>query len=368
MLVTCPACGFTAEWTPTLLKCTCGSALEAAHWPVFQPELIDSAAAGANRYHHLWPTASRFDHITMGEGWTPLVRSHHKVPCVWWKLEYANPTGSYKDRGVAPMVSMLAAAGVRHVVEDSSGNAGASVAAYSARAEIHSTIFVPAYASPSKTAQISAYGAEIILVPGTRHQATLAAEQVHTESASYASHAWRPAMLAGLRGLAWEIWEQLNHEAPDWLVAPVGQGTLLLGAFQGFRSLLEAGLIDRLPRMVAVQAINCAPLYVAWQQQDPRPEDDWSQTVAEGISIPAPIRMTQLLEAIRITHGMVIQVTESEITRHQVELAHKGFFVEPTSAAAVAALDHVAAVANPEATVVVPLTGSGLKSPSRSHA
>jgi len=368
MLVTCTDCGFSDEWTPALWRCACGSALEPSDWPTFQMDKIDPSATGAARYRQLWPLRSHFHDVTLGEGWTPLVRSRHNALQVWWKLEYVNPTGSYKDRGVAPMISMLAASDIAQVVEDSSGNAGASVAAYSARGQIRSRIFVPAYASPAKTAQIAAYGADIVLVPGTRPQATLAAEQAITSNTAYASHAWQPAMLAGLRGLAWETWEQLGNQAPDWIVAPVGQGTLLLGAFQGFRSLRDAGLIARMPRFVAVQSSNCAPLYAAWLQQDPITPDDCTHTIAEGISIPKPIRMHQLLNAIDSTDGMVVKVTEYEIAQHQSRLAHEGFYVEPTSAAAVAALDQLCQRAHPDQTIVVPLTGSGLKSPPDVHA
>ena len=179
---------------------------------------------------------------------------------VWLKLEYMAPTASFKDRGTAVMINILAHQGVAHVVDDSSGNAGASVAAYAARAGIQAEVYVPAHASPSKQAQIAVYGAQVRPIPGPRVNAKWAAIESAQRGAAYASHGYHPGFLLGQQSVAWEVWEQLGHRAPDWYVVPVGQGVHLLGVWLGFRRLRAAGFVDRLPRLAAVQPSRLAPL------------------------------------------------------------------------------------------------------------
>jgi threonine synthase len=298
----------------------------------------------------------------MGEGWTPLVGESFRGMSVLWKLEFVSPTGSYKDRGIAPLFTLLKEAGVRAVVEDSSGNAGASVAAYAARAEIPASIYVPAHASPAKLRQIAAYGAQVVPIAGPRANATRAALAALDEHIAYASHVWQPAVLSGLRTFAWETWEQMGRQAPDWLVAPVGQGTLLLGAYQGFVALQSAGLIERVPRLVAVQAAHCAPLYSAWERHaDGVDSVAGERSVAEGISISSPVHGARLLAAIRHSGGLVLTVSEEEILSAQENLTRRGLYIEPTAAAAPAALPRLAKHVRDDQSVLVPLTGSGLK-------
>jgi len=179
------------------------------------------------------------------------------------------------------MINILAHQEVTHVADDSSGNAGASVAAYAARARMRAEVFVPAYASPAKQAQIAVYGAEVRPVPGPRVNAKLAMWEAAERGVVPASHACHPGFLVGQQSVAWEVWEQLGRRAPDWVVVPVGQGLHLLGLWHGFRRLRAAGLVDRLPRLVAVQAAALAPLcrasgkpLVLWPR-DKGPERPW---------------------------------------------------------------------------------------------
>ena len=362
MQVICPDCRTTLLWSPVAWRCACGGALESAEEPFFDSASIDPKVRGLWRYSAFLPVPSDTQQISMGEGWTPLVDGEFESISVRWKLEFLNPTGSFKDRGTAPLMTALKSWGVQHVVEDSSGNAGASAAAYSARAGMKATIFVPAHASPSKLAQIGIYGGRVVSVPGPRVEATRAAEAALTTEVAYASHVWQPTFLAGLQTLAWEIWEQLDGRAPEWLIAPVGQGTLLLGAYRGFRVLLEAGHIQRLPRMVAAQAERCAPLYAAWREGlDHVPSVQGSPTAAEGIRITCPVRGRELLQAIGESGGAVLRASEDQIRAAQSALARRGLYVEPTSAVAVACLDQLRSRVGRDDVVVVPLTGSGLK-------
>lgn len=261
------------------------------------------------------------------------------------------------------MINVLLRQGVMQIADDSSGNAGASAAAYAARADMKADIFVPEHASPAKLAQIYSYGATVHTIPGPRENAKLAAiEQVGSGSV-YASHAYHPAFLLGQESIAWELWEQLEGSVPDWYVVPVGQGVHLLGACLGFWHLRSAGLIERLPRMVGVQPSLLAPLHTAVEQSlDAIPAVEAARpSIAEGLAIAQPVRGKRLLQAIHETGGTTVAVREEAILAAQRDLGTEGLHVEPTSAAAFAALPAVLELADPGELIVVPLTGSGLK-------
>jgi threonine synthase len=296
--------------------------------------------------------------VTLGEGNTPLVEATWVGQAIRFKLEGLNPTGSFKDRGASVLVTALAAQGATHVVEDSSGNAGAALAAYTARAGLNCEVCVPATASGQKLAQIEAYGATIVPVQGLRQYATLAAWSAAAHGATYASHVYHPLYLEGTKTLAYELWEDLGERAPARVVVPVGHGTLVLGLLRGFQDLQAAGLIDRLPALVAVQAAACSPLAPAFAAGGHEPESvDPSPTQAEGIAIANPVRGAQILDAVRSTAGRVLTVAEREIQTSHRHLARAGFHVEPTAAVVGAALSHLPPA---DGTVVV-LTGHGLK-------
>jgi threonine synthase len=252
--------------------------------------------------------------------------------------------------------------GIHDVVEDSSGNAAASLAAYCARAGIHARIFVPSYASPAKLAQIAIYGAELVAVEGSREQTALAAQEAARET-YYASHNYSPFFVEGTKTVAYEIWESLQGKAPDNMLFPLGNGSLLMGAYLGFSDLREAGLIKRLPRLFAVQARACAPFYEAFRKGW---EDTQAvaagETEAEGIRIAAPVRGSMVLRVVRETGGAVVVVDEPEIHEAQHLLAQQGLYVEPTSATAAGALRKMDKMIRKGDVTVVPLTGSGLKS------
>ena len=297
--------------------------------------------------------------MSLGEPVTPLV----EVDGAILKLEGALPTGSFKDRGAGALVAWLAGHGVERVVEDSSGNAGAALAAYCARAGIACELYVPAAAPPAKLAQIEAYGARTVPVPGPRPEAARAAEQAAEAGAVYASHAWSPHYLAGTSTFAFELWEQLGGEVPDVLVLPVGGGSLLLGAHLGFAALRDAGRIERVPRLVCAQAEACAPLALAIARGAPDPVPvEPRPTLADGIVIPRPVRGRQVIAAVAETGGSGVVVSEDELRSAYAASARRGLLVERTSAVALAALRQPG-VAAPGERVVVAITGNGLKTP-----
>jgi threonine synthase len=318
-----------------------------------------SRQKGLSRFRSTFPIPPDTELLDLGEGGTPLLEFEIKGRRVSFKCEHLNPTGSFKDRGTVVLVSALLAAGVNEAVEDSSGNAGASFAAYAARAGISARVFVPDYASGPKRAQIEAYGAEVVGVPGPRSAASQAVLEAAQEGSVYASHAFLPHGLAGMATVAFELVEQIEG-TPGTIYMPVGQGTLFLGIFRGFQALMTAGLIDRIPRLMGIQAKACAPLWEAYKMKDSMPvEVVERQTHAEGIRIQNPHRGAEILAALEACDGGMIAVEEQDILKGRDALGRLGLYVEPTSAvvwpAITSTMDEV-----PDPIVAV-LTGSGFK-------
>jgi threonine synthase len=322
---------------------------------------------GLWRYREALPLDASAVPVTLGEPETPLVSTSVDGHRVYLKLDFLFPTGSFKDRGAAVLMTKAREMGVARVIEDSSGNAGAAIAAYAAAAAISAGIFVPAQASPAKVAQIRLYGASITQVRGSREDTSRAAWEA-AESTYYASHVWNPYFLEGTKTVAFEIWEQLGRRVPDWVMAPVGHGTMALGLSNGFEYLRNAGVTDRLPRIVGVQAAACAPLVQASHGQLAEPGVvEPRETEAEGIAISRPTRWRQVLRAVADSAGYFVQVSEEEIRESYVGWARRGLWIEPTSATATAAYERLAAQGafGGQDVVVVVLTGAGFKSTSR---
>ncbi len=330
----------------------------------FDKKEIEKGDCSIWRYRSFFPAEIQQTQGSLGAGGTPLLPTKIDDREIYLKLDYLNPTASFKDRGVELMMSALALAGVEEVVEDSSGNAGASVAAYAARLGMRASIFSPTSASAAKLAQIAIYGANIHTIPGERQNATEAAYKALEEGMVYASHTWNPIYLLGQQTAALEVWEQHEQRAPEWVVIPVGQGGNLLGYYEGFRVLLEAGLIKRLPRIVAVQPQKLAPICDAFEndwKEWPEISPPWQGSIAEGLAITHPVRWQQVLHAIKESAGFCVRVSEEDIFAAQNFLARKGFYVEPTSAVVMAAFKEVKKFIERDQFVVFSLTGSGLK-------
>ncbi len=363
MNLRCSECGLSYPDSQPRWRCGCGSYLRLEGTGMFRPDHLASRPASLWRYGEALGLEDFRHPVTLGEGFTPLVSAELFGRAVLFKLDFMCPTGSFKDRGSAVMISKLREWGIQEVVEDSSGNAGASVAAYASAAGIRTSIFVPQGASAGKVVQIAIYGADLVKVPGTREDTARAASSAALSS-FYASHSWSPYFIAGLKTLAFEIAEQLGWRAPDWVIAPAGGGGLIVALHRGFLELLEAGAIRGCPRLVAVQADQCAPVYRAWAAnlRDVPPVDK-GETAAEGIAIAHPIKGKDILSAVRASCGMVRTVSESAIWEALEALARKGIYVEPTSAAAPAAVAGlmIEGLPRPDEIVVVVLTGTGLK-------
>ena len=369
VIVHCPTSSFRAPAEIAPLRCPLSSApMEYTGLPRFDPELVDSSESGLWRYAQMLPVVEpNQDRCTLGEGWTPMLQDVWSGVPLWWKWDAIMPTGSYKDRGVSVMVNWLLGQSASKVVDDSSGNAGASLACYAARANLDACIYVPESAPEPKRVQIAIYGAELVEVPGPRDLATKAAEaaSLTVDSVKYASHAWHPAFLLGQMTVAWEIWEQLGRRVPDWVLSPVGHGGCLLGLWRGFQHLYNSGVTQRLPRLVAVQAEPYTAVCKAFHAgriatfEQPR----MARIVADGIAISTPVRSGELLSALRTSDGAALAVSEAEILESRERLARRGLFVEPTSATVAAGVDIMRQRFRPDELVVALITGHGLKNP-----
>lgn len=315
------------------------------------------------RYSETLPVKDRNKMVTMGEGLTPLVKSEIDGIPVDMKLDYLCPTGSYKDRGISMLVSRLRELGIDRIIEDSSGNAGAAMAAYCARGDIESEIFVPSYTSAGKCVQIESYGSSLKRIPGSREDTTKAAMEASAET-FYGSHNWNPWFVEGVKTYALEIWEQMEWAAPDHLIVPAGQGSLVLGAYRAFSELHKSGLIKKLPKIHGVQPANCAPLFLAYNKGLKTPvEIEKMETLAEGISSSQPLRGADVIRSINLCNGSFVAVKEEEIKAGVFELAEKGFYVEPTSAVVIPAFRDLVqkGVIKKGETTTLFLSGSGLK-------
>ncbi len=362
MKVRCLRCQRAWPLDLTRWRCPCGGVLEVVEGPSFDPAEVDEREHTLWRYRRALPLPQGAARVTLGEGWTPLVDAEWSGRTVRFKVESVNPTGSFKDRGAAVLVAALKAGGVREVVEDSSGNAGAALSAYAARAGLAARVFVPAHASPVKRAQIAVYGADVVVVRGTRADAARAVLEAVDEGAVYASHAYSPFYPQGMKTMAFELWEQVRRSAPTDVVVPLGHGGLLLGLYLGFGELLSAGLIERRPHLFGVQAEACAPFARAWERgvSEVEPVEE-GETVAGGVRIAAPPWGREVLGAVQESGGAVMALSDDQTLSAQKALARKGFYVEPTSALPVAALEHLGGRLGDSPVVV--LTGSGFKSP-----
>lgn len=293
----------------------------------------------------------------LGEGDTPLVPVVIGGKEYWAKLENLNPSGSFKDRATAVLVSVLRGRGLLEVVEDSSGNAGGSLALYSSAFGIHSRIYIPSNTSGPKRRQIENCGAEVIQVEGPRENAHNAAiEAVERENLPYASHAAQPFGLAGIATIAYEIFEALG-EMPETVLCPIGHGSLFLGILMGFDALVQAGVASRRPRFVGVQPGLCAPVVSAWQKLPFA--GGRGNSLAEGTMVETPARMEEILLMLDPERDQLITVTESEIAQAHRLLISAGVYVEPTSAMVLASSRKVEAT--PGKSVLI-MSGSGLKS------
>jgi threonine synthase len=359
----CYLCNKTYPINEPVWQCLCGGFLDLKFEFSFDLKKIERGPPTMWRYRDAIPIKNESKIISFGEGFTPLLEVDVQNRTILIKQEQLFSTGSFKDRGASVLISHVKALGIQEVVEDSSGNAGSAIAAYCAKAGITCEIYVPESTSVGKLNQIKGYGAVLKKIPGSRED-TAAAVLKAAEKKYYASHYWNPFFFHGTKTFAYECCQQLGWNSPDTIILPVGHGSLLLGASIGFNELTKAGIINRGPRLVGVQAENCAPLGKAFKDGlNQIPQIKKEKTLAEGIAIAQPLRGRQILDAVRNSGGLVLTVSEKEIERSRREMGAKGFYIEPTSASTVAGIKKYLQESNPSRSerIVAAFTGHGLK-------
>jgi len=333
---------------------TCGGALFA----VYDLERLTGATWTAHladrpatlwRYGELLPVRSDEFVATLGEGFTPVLRLGEAPNAAgvetWLKDEGAMPTGSFKARGMAVGVSRAKELGLRRLFVPSAGNAGVALAAYGARARLSVRVYLPeATPEPMKEA-CRRYGAELVTVPGTIRDAGEAARRAERSTGAFDMSTLRePYRVEGKKTMGFEVWEQFRRERlPEAIVYPTGGGTGLVGMFRAFGQLRELGLLERIPRLYAVQAEGCAPVVHALKAGLPKTEV-WENphTLAPGLLVPTPFASERILEAVRGTRGGGVTVTDREIAEAVLALAGRhGVSASPEGAAPFAALPHL---------------------------
>ncbi len=358
MKFVCSSCGKTYDDASLKWMCSCGGCLSCDFKTQFRKEDIRQDRHNMWRYEGAFPL--RYDELTVtyNEGLTPLIDVRFSKCRLKVKMDSLMPTGSFKDRGTVMVINHLMKHGATKITEDSSGNAGASVAGYCALGNIPCEIYVPKGNSAGKLTQIRAYGAAIHEIEGTREDVAAAA-QVH--SSSYAGHNWHPMFVQGTKSLAYELWEQSGFQSPENIVAVAGNGSTVLGIYYGFKELLGNGQVSKMPRIFAVQSENCNPIYrrYAGIHQD----GGFTGTIAEGIALAKPNKADQVVTAVLETGGQVLCVSEEEIRQAIPAVAGLGVYAEPTSCAAFAGIRKLVDrnILGKENNVIMVVSGNGLK-------
>lgn len=369
VILRCSVCGAAYEPDPWLFFCPrCGGVFDVV---LEEPRVTRGfRGRGVWRYSELIPVKTQ--PVTMNEGGTPLI----PVPRLaeesgvgaelYVKYEGANPTGSFKDRGMTVAVSLARALGVRRAAAASTGNTAASAAAYTARAGIGLTLVLPAgKVAKGKLGQSILHGARILEVEGGFDEALSVVVESVKRYGYYPLNSFNAWRLEGQKTIAFEVYEEIG--VPDYVIVPVGNGGNISAIWKGFKELLEAGLIDKLPRMIGVQAAGAAPLADAFLQGLDHPLfKDHPETRATAIRIGKPINWAKAMRAVRESGGVFVKVSDEEIMKAQRMLARlEGIGAEPAGAAGAAALARLAAqglLEKGERAVIV-VTGHALKDP-----
>ena len=358
----CAKCGIKESTSTRKPKCDCGGLWKLDfNAPRYDPSRIDKSIWGMFRYKEFMALEDEtWRQVTLGEGMTPIVSFSDDVLL---KMDYFMPTLSFKDRGAAVLIAHCKAIGVDSVVQDSSGNAGNSIAAYCGRCGIDCEIFVPEGTSPKKIDMIKAHGARVNIVPGSRDNcADSCRAKVEKEGKYYANHVYNPFFYEGTKTYIYEVYEQLGR-IPENIFIPLGNGTLFIGVIKGLEELLASGAIDRMPNIVAIQSENCDPFVKAAEAGEKVPAKVTPKpTIAEGIAIGRPARGEEILEYIYRYHVRLIRAPEDKILEARSLLAEKGIYCEHTTAANYAAYLKYCEVQGKTPDSLLTMCGAGLKS------
>ncbi len=330
-------------------------------------DIVESSSIGWRgmwRYRALLPAV---DPVTLGEGWTPMLASQ-RYAGVRLKEEGANPTGTFKARGLAMAVSMARSYGLRKLAVPSAGNAAGALAAYAAAAGIEAHIFMPRDVPFANYVEAVAYGAKVTLVDGLISDcARMVAERKQQEGWFDISTLKEPFRVEGKKTMGLELVEQLGWEYPDAVFYPTGGGVGLIGMWKAFGELEELGWVKpgKRPRMIAAQAAGCAPVTRAFESGSPVSQM-WqnASTFAAGLRVPKPYGDAIMLDILKASNGIALSVTDDEILASILDWGrNEGIFLSPEGASVTAAYDKLLAngTLKPSDRVVLFNTGAGLK-------
>jgi threonine synthase len=327
-------------------------------------DALNGGWAGMWRYRSVLPEVTP---VTLGEGWTPVVRSR-RYPNAVVKEEGANPTGSFKARGLALAVTMAKHYGLKKLAVPSAGNAAGALAAYAAAARIEANIFMPKDVPFANYVEAKMYGANVTLVDGLISDCgRMVAERKEREGWFDISTLKEPFRIEGKKTMGYELVEQLGWEYPEAVFYPTGGGVGLIGMWKSFVELEELGWVapGKRPKMIAVQSAGCAPVTRAFEQHE-KVSEMWENaaTFASGLRVPKPYGDYIMLEILEESGGVALAFSDEEILASLRDWAkNEGIFLSPEGAAATAAYDHLLKTGflKPEDRVVLFNTGAGLK-------
>jgi threonine synthase len=365
VMYTCPVCGQAGTLDVMYDYAALGQA-------VARDDLAASPEQTMWRYRPLLPLEPGADVPPLAVGWTPLYAAPRLagdlgLARVWVKDDGRNPTGSLKDRASALITARAMAEGIEVVTTASTGNAAAALAGLTASVGMPSAIFVPASAPEAKIAQLLTYGAKVLLVQGNYDAAfDLAVEASERYGWYNRNTGMNPYTLEGKKTVAYEIVEQLGWQMPDAVVVSVGDGNIISGVHKGFRDLFALGWIERIPRLIGVQAAGSAACYQVWKaDEDPATMSPIeSHTIADSIAADLPRDRVKAVRAVKSTDGAFVSVPDDAILAGIPALARlSGVFAEPAAAATYAGAQAALLEGHiqPEDRVVLLVTGNGLK-------
>lgn len=358
----CDECGKRYSTSTKKSHCNCGGLFSLDYKVLnFSLDLVDKSMWNLFRYKNFLPIDNKISKsISLGEGLSPIVKFDENILL---KMDYFMPTLSFKDRGAAVLVSHIKSLGIEEVVQDSSGNAGNSIAAYCAKAGIKCTIYVPENTSSKKINMIKSTGADVIVVKGSRdHCADICRQRVEEENIYYANHVYNPYFYEGTKTYIYEVYEELKR-IPNNIIVPVGNGTLYFGIIKGLEELLESKVIEKMPQIIAVQSEYCNPLYRAYiENKEDIDKLEARETLAEGIAIAEPKRAKKILKLAKKYNIKFVQAREDEIIKSKEELAKSGIYIEYTTAANYAGYKEYCRIYGSTKDTLIPMCGAGLKS------
>lgn len=323
----------------------------------------DPKHPGMWRYHEVLPDV---EPVSLSEGWTPMLPSR-RYKNVYLKEEGANPTGTFKARGLSMAISMLRSYGVKKVAVPSAGNAGGAVAAYAAAAGIEAHIFMPKDVPLANQVECTAYGAHMTLVDGLISDCgRIVGERKASEGWFDLSTLKEPFRVEGKKTMGYELVEQLGWEYPDAVFYPTGGGVGLIGMWKAFQEMEELGWVKgKRPKMIAVQAAGCAPVAKAYDEGKNVSEMfQNAATFASGLRVPKPYGDYIILDAVRESEGTVVAISDADLLASVKDWAsNEGLLLSPEGAASTAAYDVLIenGFLKPSDRVVLFNTGTGNK-------